>query len=166
MQQRLVLRRRTRRRRHRRHRLHALALARQHQSRAIIAQRTDPILVANHARKPLNIRRKTQFSPPTEIQRNLLRLNKESRQITDSPGLSAATFYSVKLGLAPPFVAPTIWLAPARQWSCVASLSARITSPREIIPTNFRSSPITGKLRLLRSTINRKTRVNGAVDST
>ena len=33
--------------------------------------------------------------------------------------------------------------------SCVASWSARITSSREIIPTNWRSGPITGKLRLL-----------------
>ena len=50
--------------------------------------------------------------------------------------------------------------------SWVASLSARITSSREIIPTNWRSGPRTGKLRLLRLTINWRTRVSGAAGST
>ena len=63
MQQRLMLCRRPRRRRHRRHRLHALAFARQHQPRAIVAQRTDPILVADHGRKTFDIGRKPRFTP-------------------------------------------------------------------------------------------------------
>ena len=57
-----MLRRRAMRRRDRRHRLHALALARHHQAGAIIPQRPLAILVANHARKPLDIRRKPQFT--------------------------------------------------------------------------------------------------------
>ena len=48
----------------------------------------------------------------------------------------------------------------------VASLSARITSPREIMPSNWRSGPNTGKLRILRLTINCSTRVNGVAGST
>jgi hypothetical protein len=56
--------------------------------------------------------------------------------------------------------------SPRVETSCVASLSARITSPWEIIPTNWRSGPITGKLRLLRFTINWRTRVSGAAGST
>jgi hypothetical protein len=66
MQQRLVLRRRPRRSRLRRHRLHTLALAGQYQAGAIIPQRTNPIRVPEHARKPLHIRRKSCLSvPPT-----------------------------------------------------------------------------------------------------
>ena len=49
---------------------------------------------------------------------------------------------------------------------CVASLSARITSSREMMPTSWRSAPITGKLRAFRLTINWSTRGNGAVGST
>jgi hypothetical protein len=59
MQQRLVLRRRPGRRRHRRHRLNALARARHHQAGAVIAQRIDPIGVADHARQALDIAQKT-----------------------------------------------------------------------------------------------------------
>jgi hypothetical protein len=62
MQQRLVLRRRSLRCRHRRHRLDALALTRQHQTRAIVSQRTGSIRMANHAHKPLDIRRKSKFT--------------------------------------------------------------------------------------------------------
>ena len=49
---------------------------------------------------------------------------------------------------------------------CVASLRARITSSREMMPTSWRSAPITGKLQAFRLTINWRTRVNGAVGST
>ena len=64
MQQRLVLRRRPPRRRLRRHRLNALALARQHQPRAIIAQRSAPIGVTNHPRQFLNVSTKPQSTRP------------------------------------------------------------------------------------------------------
>ena len=53
-----MLRRNPRRRRDRRQRLHTLALARHHQARAIIPQWTLAILVADHARKTLDISRK------------------------------------------------------------------------------------------------------------
>jgi hypothetical protein len=59
MQQRLMLRRRPRRRRHRRQRLHALARARHHEAGAVIAQRIDPIGMADHARQMLDVARKT-----------------------------------------------------------------------------------------------------------
>jgi hypothetical protein len=62
VQQRLVLRRRPRRRRLRCHRLHALALARQHQAGAIIAQRPSPIRMPDDARQPLNILGKSRFT--------------------------------------------------------------------------------------------------------
>ena len=67
MQQRLVLRRRPRWSRLRGHRLHTLALARKYQAGAIVAQRTNPIGVAEHARKPLHIRRKSCLSVPSTI---------------------------------------------------------------------------------------------------
>ena len=62
MQQRLMLRRRAMRRRDRRHRLNALALARHQQAGAIMPQRFLAVLVANHARKPLDIPRKSRFT--------------------------------------------------------------------------------------------------------
>jgi hypothetical protein len=62
MQQRLMLRRRSPGRRDRRHRLYALALARHHQPRTIIAQRTRSIRVPDNANKPLDIARKPQFN--------------------------------------------------------------------------------------------------------
>ena len=55
MQQRLMLCRHPRRLCHSRQRLHALALARQHQAKAIVAQRTFTVLVPDHARKPIHI---------------------------------------------------------------------------------------------------------------
>src|SRR5260370_35602135 len=54
-----MLRRRPGRRRDRRHRLNTLALARHHQASAVVAQRGDPIGVADHARQALDITRKT-----------------------------------------------------------------------------------------------------------
>jgi hypothetical protein len=62
MQQRLMLGRRAIRRRDRRHRLHALALARHQQPGAIMPQRLLAVLVTNHARKPLDISRKSRFT--------------------------------------------------------------------------------------------------------
>jgi amino acid adenylation domain-containing protein len=44
------------------HRLYAFALARQHQTGAIAAQRPAPVRVPDHARKPLHIRRKSRFA--------------------------------------------------------------------------------------------------------
>src|ERR1700688_4619348 len=58
MQQRLMLGRRAMRRRDRRHLLNALALARHQQAGAIMPQRFLAVLVANHARKALDIPRK------------------------------------------------------------------------------------------------------------
>ena len=46
----------------RRHRLHPLALAGQHQSHAVIVQRTGSVLVPNHAHKSLDISRKPRFT--------------------------------------------------------------------------------------------------------
>jgi hypothetical protein len=54
MQQRLMLGRRAMRRRDRRHRLNALPLARHRQASPIMPQRFLAVLVANHARKPLD----------------------------------------------------------------------------------------------------------------
>ena len=62
MQQRLMLGRRAIRRRDRRHRLHALALAWHQQAGAIMPQRLLAVLVTNHARKPLDIPRKSRFT--------------------------------------------------------------------------------------------------------
>jgi hypothetical protein len=62
MQQRLMLRRRAMRRRDRRHRLHTLALARHQQPGTIIPQRSLAVLVADHTRKPIDIRRKPRFT--------------------------------------------------------------------------------------------------------
>jgi len=59
MQQRLMLCRGSPGRRDRRHRLHALALARHHQARAIVAKWTRPIRVADHAHKLIDIAVKT-----------------------------------------------------------------------------------------------------------
>ena len=59
MQQRLMLRRRSGRCRHRRHRLDALALARHHQPAAVVAQRLDPVGMADHPGQALDIARKT-----------------------------------------------------------------------------------------------------------
>src|SRR6185503_6070082 len=85
--------------RHRRHRLHALALARQHEPRAIVAQRTDPILVADHARKPLDIGRKPHLTgiAVAKIHRGILLPTSEPRQITDSQWQSPRLSDSVKL---------------------------------------------------------------------
>ena len=62
MQERLVLRRRSLRCRDRRHRLDALALARQHQADAIVAQWPGTIRMTNHTNKPLDISRKPRFT--------------------------------------------------------------------------------------------------------
>ena len=62
MQQRLMLGGRAIRRRDRRHRLNALALARHQQAGAIMQQRFLAVFVANHARKPLDIPRKSRFT--------------------------------------------------------------------------------------------------------
>jgi hypothetical protein len=71
MQQRLVLGRRPCRSRLRGHRFHALALARQDQAGAIIAQRTNPIRMPNNARKSLYLRRKScvgvAFAPQIHV---------------------------------------------------------------------------------------------------
>src|SRR6266852_5950718 len=86
VQQRLMLGRRPRWRRPRRHRLDALAFARQHQSGAIIAQRTRPVRMTNNARKPLNIRRKPCFAVVAVLEIHLaLHVPKsESLQLFDS----------------------------------------------------------------------------------
>ena len=67
MQQRLMLRRHPRRRRHHRQRLHALALARHHQAKAIVPQRTFTVLVPDHARKPIHIRRKPRSTVISKV---------------------------------------------------------------------------------------------------
>jgi hypothetical protein len=84
MQQRLVLRRDTRRSRPRRHRLYTLALARQDQPRAVVAQRPSPIRVSDHAAKRINIRRKSCFASETHLS---LHAKLESRQVADSSRL-------------------------------------------------------------------------------
>jgi hypothetical protein len=56
MQQRLMLGRSPFRRRNRRHRLDTLALARHHEPHAIIAKRSGPVRVPDHARQALDIR--------------------------------------------------------------------------------------------------------------
>src|SRR6202022_1855541 len=100
MQQRLVLRRRPRRRGPRRHRLDALALARQHQTGAIIAQRPSPVNVTNYAHKPLDIRRKPRFaiSVVLEIHLALQAPNSESLQLFDSQPQGPRPCDSVRLG--------------------------------------------------------------------
>ena len=57
-----MLRRRPLRRRNRRHRLNALALARHHQTQAIIAKRLGPVRMPDHARERLHIGRKPRFT--------------------------------------------------------------------------------------------------------
>src|SRR5437762_8360378 len=86
MQQRLMLRRRPRWSCPRRHRFDALALTRQHQTGAIIAQRPSPVRVANDARKPFNIGRKPRFAVADILDIHLaLHLPKsESLQVVDS----------------------------------------------------------------------------------
>src|ERR1700730_4471632 len=87
MQQRLMLRRYPRRRRHRRHWLNALALARQHQSRAIISQRLGSIGMSDDAHKPLDISIKPRFAVTSswEIHFSLHVPKPESPQLFDSP---------------------------------------------------------------------------------
>ena len=102
MQQRLVLRRRPRRSRLRRHRLHTLALARQYQARAIVAQRANPVRVPEHARKPLYICRKSCFglSSAPQIHVSPSRANRESSQIVDSRRRCPRPSDSVRLSLS------------------------------------------------------------------
>jgi hypothetical protein len=68
MQQRLMLRSRTSRRRDRRHRFYALAITRQHQAQAIVAQRISPIRVADHAHKTIDIAPKPRFNVLRSVQ--------------------------------------------------------------------------------------------------
>src|SRR5450631_904695 len=99
VKQRLVLRRRPCRSRLRRHRLHTLALSRQHQPRAIVAQRANPIGVPEHARKPRHIRRKSCFGRPfaSRIHVSTSLPNPESSQIVDSRIRSVRPSDSVRL---------------------------------------------------------------------
>jgi hypothetical protein len=86
MQQRLVLCRRPRWSRPRRHRLNALAFPRQHQARAIVAQRSRPLHVTDHASKTGYILGKPRFAISTliEIHLALRAPNIESPQLLDS----------------------------------------------------------------------------------
>jgi hypothetical protein len=86
VQQRLVLRRRPPRSRPRCHRLDAFALARQHQTSAIIAQLPRTPRVTDDARKLIDIDRKPRFDFPVIVETHLaLRAPKyESLQILDS----------------------------------------------------------------------------------
>src|SRR5205807_7699898 len=97
-----MLRRRPRGSRPRRHRLDALALTRQHQTGAIIAQRTSSVRVANHACQPLNIRRKSCFAVLAVLEIHLaLHLPKhESLQLVDSQPRRLRPSDSVRLGEA------------------------------------------------------------------
>src|ERR1019366_9399293 len=99
MQQRLVLRCRPRRSRPGGHRFHTLALARQYQTRAIVAQRANPIRVPEHARKPRYICRKSNFACPfaSRIHVSTSDPNPESSQIVDSRNLSVRPSDSVRL---------------------------------------------------------------------
>src|SRR6202022_405974 len=108
MQQRLVLRRRPCRRGPRRHRLDALALARQHQTGAIIAQRPSPVNVTNYAHKPLDIRRKPRFaiSVVLEIHLALQAPNSESLQLFDSQPQGPRPCDSVRLRRPARIVSP------------------------------------------------------------
>src|SRR6266481_5223986 len=94
MQQRLVLGGHPRRRRHGGDRFDALALTWQHQPGAIITKRLFSVLVPNHARKPLDIRRKPRF---TALKRSAVHPQPlsawcESRPISDSLSARTATF--------------------------------------------------------------------------
>src|SRR5207249_11765076 len=66
--------------------LHTLALARQYQPGAIVAQRADPVGVSEHTRKTLHIRRKSRFdllfALPIHVSTSRAKL--ESPQIVDS----------------------------------------------------------------------------------
>src|SRR5271167_955372 len=87
MQQRLMLRRYPRRCCHRRHWLNALALAREHQSRAIIPQRLGSIRMSDDAHKTLDITIKARFTVASswEIHFSLHVPKPESPQLFDSP---------------------------------------------------------------------------------
>src|ERR1700675_4481377 len=99
MQQRLMLRRRPRRSRLCGHRLHTLALARQDQPGAIVAQRANPVGVTEHARKTLHIRCKSSFACSFDlpIHVSTSRAKLESPQIVDSQGPSMRPSDSVRL---------------------------------------------------------------------
>jgi hypothetical protein len=86
MQQRLVLCRRPRWSRPRRYRLNALAFPRQHQARTIVAQRSRPLNVTDHASKTSYVLRKPLFAIATliEIHLALRAPNIESPQLLDS----------------------------------------------------------------------------------
>jgi hypothetical protein len=62
MQQRLMLGRSPLRRRYRRHRFNALALARHHQTQAIILKRFGPVGMPDYARQPFDIGQKTRVT--------------------------------------------------------------------------------------------------------
>src|ERR1019366_6200282 len=102
MQQRLVLRCRPRRSRPGGHRFHTLALARQYQTRAIVAQRANPIRVPEHARKPRYICRKSNFACPfaSRIHVSTSAPNPESSQIVDSRSRSVRPSDSVRIAHA------------------------------------------------------------------
>ena|SRR5271166_3769422 len=101
MQQRLMLRCRSLRRRHRRHRLHALAITWHYQAHAIVAERSGPVLVADHAHKTLDVARKTRFnifrSVPATTHSNPLWFLGNRRQLNDSRYQHLRLFDSVRL---------------------------------------------------------------------
>src|SRR5260370_34922513 len=117
------------RRRHRRQRLNALALARHHQAGAVIAQRVDPIRVADHAGQALNVSRKATVAAVRTLKTHPGSPAKnESSEPTSSPadpirGLLTHLFDSVRLVRYPksaasddvdylrrtPFLARTRW---------------------------------------------------------
>src|SRR6202158_1155124 len=130
MQQRLMLRRRPRRSRLCGHRLYTLALAREDQPGAIVAQRANPVGVPEHARKPRHIRRKSCFGLlfllPIHVSTS--RANPESSQIVDSQSRSVRPSDSVR------FAHPTIStqiekLVPQPQDAVALGLTTRNDAP-------------------------------------
>src|SRR5882757_10076587 len=111
-----MLRRRPRRRRLRGHRLHALALARQDQPGAIVAQWANPVSVTEHARKTRHIRRKSYFSPlfALPIHVSTSRANPESSQILDSQSRGVRPSDSVRLAEACPPTSKMVGTAQER----------------------------------------------------
>ena len=83
-----------------RNRFNALALARHHQTQAVIAKRLGPVRMPDHTREPLHIGPKSRFTVIRSWQTHssLPSLKCESCQIDDSPFRQPRLSDSVRIG--------------------------------------------------------------------
>ena len=143
MQQPLMLRRRSRRRRSRRHRLHTLALARQHQTQAVIPQGPIAVGMTDYARKPFDktgksnsrcVRASQIHRKPSRVNENLhhyVSLTEETLRLSDLVRLER---------IAPRWIAPFVqnrserFISSATPRLYPGTSSRHISSPRRPDP--------------------------------